>query len=68
MMRAKPSSGRASRIRNPAKKGKYARVKVVAVALFTNSCGPFLSLKISNTGSAIAVAKTKPSVPSNHVA
>ena len=55
-------------MRKPARKGRYKRVKVVAVAFPTKPSGPFNSKRINKIGNEIAVAMARPAIPSIHAA
>ena len=68
MTRSKPVLGLAKRIKNPAKKGRYNRPKVVAVAFATKPSGPCSSARMSKSGNAIAVATARPATPPTQAA
>jgi hypothetical protein len=58
--------GVASKIKKPARNGRYRRAKVVAVALPTKPSGPFSNNRMSRIGKEIAVAIASPAIPSTH--
>ena len=65
--RSSPLLGRANKIKNPARKGRYTSARAEAEAVLTKFAVPRGRRSTSRQGNAIAVATASPDIPPNQV-